>query len=125
MGNEMNSLNRQKGMSLIGVFILAFMVIFFGLLTVKMSGSYMDHFTLTKMIETSLEGQTASRFSAIDFQDRLEKNMNINQVDLNLKESLTISKRKSPIEIVLSYEKRVHLFANVDVVMIFHEEYEL
>jgi hypothetical protein len=121
----MNSLNRQKGMSLIGVFILAFMVIFFGLLTVKMSGSYMDHYTLTKMVETSLEGQTASRFSATEFQDRLKKNMEINQINLNLKEAMTISKRKSPVEIVLSYEKRVHLFANVDVVMIFHEEYEL
>jgi hypothetical protein len=125
MGNEMKSLYRQKGMSLIGVFILAFMVIFFGLLTVKMSGSYMDHFTLTKMIETSLEGQTASRFSSSEFQDRLKKNMNINQVDLDLDDALTISKRKSPILITLSYEKRVYLFANVDVVMIFHEEYEL
>lgn len=121
----MKSLHRQKGLSLIGVGLLAFLIIFFGLLVVKMSGSYMDHYTLTQMIRTSIEGQTASRFSQAEFEDRLKKNMEINQISLNLKDSLKVSKRTTPIQIVLDYEKRVHLFANVDVVMMFHEEFEI
>jgi hypothetical protein len=121
----MKSLRRQQGLSLIGVALLAFLVIFFGLLTVKMSGRYYDHYTLDKMIKTSLEGQTSSRFSEIDFKDRLQKNMSINQISLDLKNDLKIDKRKDPITIVLEYEKRVHLFGNVDVVMMFHEDYEL
>lgn len=121
----MKSLKNQRGMSLLGVALLAFLVIFFGLLTVKMSGTYADHFTLKKMIENSLSGQTAERFSASEVIDRLEKNMSINQINLDIDEILTISKRKNPVEIILDYEKRVHLFANVDVVMTFYEEYEL
>lgn len=121
----MKSLQRQKGMSLMGVALLAFLIIFFGLLTVKLSGSYMDHFTLHKMVTQSLEGQTESRFSSSEFMDRLSKNMSINQIRLDLDEALTVNKRKAPIEIVLDYEKRIHLFANVDVVLMFHEEYEL
>jgi hypothetical protein len=38
---------------------------------------------------------------------------------------MKINTRQSPATIVLDYEKRVHLFANVDVVMTFYEEYEL
>ncbi len=121
----MKSLRKQQGLSLIGVAILAFLIIFFGLITVKMSGKYFDHYTLNKMIETSLEGQTSSRFSETEFKDRLSKNLGINQIQMNLKEDLKVDKRKNPIKIVLDYEKRVHLFANVDVVMMFHEEYEL
>ncbi len=121
----MKSLRRQQGLSLIGLALLAFFVVFFGLLTVKMSGRYFDHFTLDKMIKTSLEGQTSSRFSEIDFKDRLRKNMSINQISLDVNKDLKIDKRTNPITIILEYEKRVHLFGNVDVVMMFHEDYEL
>lgn len=121
----MRSLHRQQGLSLIGVAGLAFLIIFFGLLFIKLSGTYMDHFTMTQMIETSLEGQTASRFDESEFKDRLSKNLSINQIQMNLKKDLKINKRATPMVIVLEYEKRVHLFANVDVVMAFYEEYEL
>ena len=121
----MKSLHKQKGLSLVGVALLAFLVIFFGMLTIKMSGHYFNHFTVNKMIKTSLDGQTSSRSSEAEFKDRLGKNMGINQIQMNLKEDLKVDKRKSPIKIVLDYEKRVHLFANVDVIMMFHEEYEL
>jgi len=121
----MKSLHRQKGLSLIGVAILAFLVIFFGLLIIKMSGSYFDQMKLNKMIENSLEGQTASRFQKADFESSMRKNMQINRIEFDIKNSLTIDKRSKPVVLVLDYEKRVHLFANVDVVMSFHEEYEL
>lgn len=121
----MKSLHRQKGLSLIGVGLLAFLIIFFGLLLIKMSGTYYDHYTLDQMIQTSLEGQTASRFSASDFESRLQKNMDINQIRMDLDDALEINRRRDPLTIVLDYEQRVHLFANVDVVMMFHEEYEL
>jgi hypothetical protein len=121
----MKSLRRQSGLSLIGVAILAFLIIFFGLLIVILSGTYSNHFTIDKMIQTSLEGQTASRFSSDDFVSRLSKNLEVNQIRMDMKKDLTINKRKTPYTIVLDYEKRVHLFSNVDVVMTFHEEYEL
>ncbi len=121
----MKSLHRQKGLSLIGVAILAFLIIFFGLLIVKLSGSYFDHMSLNKMIKNSLSTQTSSRFDQADFTDRLKKNMQINNINFDIKKSLTYDKGHKPALLVLDYEKRVHLFYNVDVVMSFHEDYEL
>lgn len=121
----MNSMRRQQGLSFIGVAFLVFLIVFFGLLIVKMSGSYFDHFTLNKMIENSiLEGRSAT-FSKAEFDDRLIKNMQINQIDVDIKKVLKHDKRSTPAKLVLEYENRVHLFANVDVVMTFYEEYEL
>lgn len=121
----MRSLHRQKGISLIGIAVLAFLIIFFGLLIVKMSGSYFDHISVNKMIENGVAEQGNNRFEFNEFQDRLRRNMDINQVDFDIKKALTYDKRSKPAKLVLDYEKRVHLFYNVDVVMSFNEEYEL
>jgi hypothetical protein len=121
----MTGFQKQQGLSVLGVLLLAFLVIFFGLLAVKLSGPYYDHMTLNKMIKTSLSDFSASRFDEAQFKDRLQKNMSINNFRIDLKKELIINKRKQPVEITLDYEKRVHLFANVDVVLSFKENYEL
>ena len=121
----MKSLHRQRGMALGGVVFLTVLVVFTGLLFVKMSGHYFDHFTMKKMIRTSLEDQTASRFSESDFVARLSKNLEMNGINIDLKNNFTYDKRKSPPLLVIDYEKREHLFLNIDVVMSFHQEYEL
>lgn len=121
----MKSLKRQQGMSLIGVALLAFLIIFFGTLIVKMSGSYMDNYTIDKTIEANLEIQMSGRFDYSEFVTRLDKTLNINNVSFDTKESLTYSQKSSPAKVILSYEERVHLFFNVDVIMSFNKEYEL
>lgn len=121
----MAGLRKQQGLSLYGVAFLLFLVIFFGLLFVKLSGHYYDHMTLDKMISTSLSDFSAGRFDESQFKDRLQKNMQINSIRLDLKKDLKINKRSQPIVIELNYEKRVHLMGNVDAVLSFSETYEL
>lgn len=121
----MRSMKRQQGLSLIGVALLLFLIVFFGLLTVRMSGSYMDYFTLTKMIDTALDGQSSSRFEPAAFKDRISKNMEINNMSMNYKDSIKIDSRGTSTKITVDYENRVSLFLNIDVVMSFYKEYEL
>lgn len=121
----MVALRNQQGMSLLGVAVLLFLVIFFGLLIVKMSGSYFDHFTLNKMIETSLQDQTPGRFDEAAFRDRLQKNTDINNITLDMRNDIKIDRRRNPNVVILEYQRQVHLVANVDVIMSFYEEYEL
>jgi len=121
----MKSLHRQRGIALGGVVFLTALVVFSGLLFVKMSGHYFDQYTLKKMIQGSLEGQSASRFSESEFLARLSKNMQMNGINIDLDQDFTYDKQQSPPILVLDYEKREHLFLNIDVVMSFHQEYEL
>ncbi|WP_320823180.1 DUF4845 domain-containing protein [Reinekea sp.] len=121
----MKSLHKQSGIALGGVVFLTLLVVFAGLLFVKMSGHYFDQYTMKKMIQTSLEGQTVSRFSESDFVSRLGKNMEMNGIEIDLKKNFTYDKSKTPPLLVIDYEKREHLFLNIDVVMSFHQEYEL
>lgn len=83
----MKSLHRQRGMSLWGVVFLTALVLFTGLLLVKMSGVYYDHQTLNKTIRNALAGQTATGFSESEFFDRVAKNMQINGIRIDLKKN--------------------------------------
>ena len=121
----MAGFRKQQGLSLFGAAFLAFLIIFFGLLFIKLSGPYYDHMTVNKMIKTSLSDFSAGRFDDLVFKDRLQKNMQINNIKIDLKKELIINKRKEPIVIELDYEKRVHLLGNVDVLLSFKETYEL
>jgi hypothetical protein len=121
----MTSPHKQAGISLIGMGILVFLIVFFGLLIVKMSGAYYDQFTLNKMIHVALDDQTAGNFSKVEFDDRMRKNMDMNNLNFDVKKIFSYEKRTNPPRLVLDYEKRVHLFFNVDVVMVFKHEYEL
>lgn len=121
----MKSLHRQRGMSLWGGVFVTALIVFTSLLIVKMSGAYYDYYTLNKTIRNALAGQIANDFSESEFVDRVAKNMQINGIRIDLTKELTYDKRQSPPVVVLNYEKREHLFLNVDVVMSFHQEYEL
>lgn len=121
----MRTPGRERGMSLLSVALLLFLVIFFGTLVIKLSGPYYDQFTLDSMLSKMAQEMSGRQVSEADIRDRLVKNMNINNIDLDLKKSLSVDSRSSQPKIILDYEKRIHIFGNVDVVLSFHEEYGL
>lgn len=121
----MRTPGRERGMSLWTMAFLLFLVVFFGLLAIKLSGPYYDQFTLDKMITRATQEMAGSEFSRSEFQDRLNKNLNINNINLDPRDIVSFDTRSSDPKVILEYEKRIHIIANVDVVLSFHEEYGL
>lgn len=121
----MISLARQRGISLISLALIFVVVIVVGLIIVRISGSYYQHFTLNQLIETTLSTQSSLRFDEASFRSRLKSNMQVNRININLDQALTINQKRSAVSMVLDYEDRVHLFANIDVVLTFYNDYEL
>ncbi|GGX69842.1 DUF4845 domain-containing protein [Saccharospirillum salsuginis] len=121
----MRTPGRERGMSLWSLAFLLFLVVFFGLLVVKLAGPYYDQFTLDQMIDRAVTDMAGSEFSESEFRDRLNKNLNINNIELDLRKDLSFETRSNDPKVVLDYEKRIHIFGNVDVVLSFHEEYGL
>ncbi len=121
----MRTPGRERGMSLWSMAFLLFLVIFFGLLVVKLSGPYYDQFTLDSMIKRAIQETAGTEFSESDFRSRISKNLDINNIELDMRKSLSIDSRSNQPKVVLDYEKRIPIFGNVDVVLSFHEEYGL
>lgn len=121
----MRTPGRERGMSLWSLAFLLFLVVFFGLLTVKLAGPYYDQFTLDQMIKRAAQEMAGTEFSESEFRERINKNLNINNIELDTRKALSVETRSNDPKVVLDYEKRIHIFGNVDVVLSFHEEYGL
>lgn len=121
----MRNPGREAGLTLWAMALLLFLVVFFGTLLIKLSGPYYDQFTLDSMLTRMSQEMSGRQVTESEFRDRLAKNMNINNIDLDLKKALEIDNRSQSPKVILDYEKRIHVFGNVDVVLSFHEEYGL
>lgn len=116
---------RESGLTLFALVLILFLVVFFGTLVVKLSGPYWDQFTLDSTLTTMAEDMGGTDFLDSEFEERLRRNLNINNIDLDAEEIIRIDRRSSNPRVILDYEKRIALFGNVDVVLSFHEEYGL
>lgn len=120
----MRTPGKERGLSIWGVLLLVFLVVFFGTLVVKLSGPYYDQFTLNAMLSRMVDDSSRGTFSESDFRDRVRRNVNINNIQVDVNRALTFDRRSNPPKLILDYEERIHLFSNVDVVLTFYEEYE-
>lgn len=121
----MRTPKREQGMTILSMAILLFMVIFFGTLIIKLSGPYYDQFTIDQMITRTSQELSGSDFQESEFRSRMSKNLSINNIELDLRRDLTFDLRATEPKVILDYEKRVHIAANIDVVLTFYEEYGL
>lgn len=115
---------RQQGMSTVGWLVSATLVLFFITCLVKLAPEYMEAMTVKSVINSALErGAYKGKGGAEAIRAELEKNFNTNQVDAIRSRDIQISrdKEKGGYIIDASYERRVPLIYNIDVVLKFDD----
>ena len=87
---------------------------------------YLDHNTMgTIMEKMSLENGLALQ-SEGNIRDTMRKRLKINNIrDFDLKEHLKITRSKRGAELVLDYEVRIKLFANLGLIAAFDKKVPL
>jgi len=119
----MKSLRRQQGLSMINVFLIITLVIFFATLFAKLGPIYSDHFYLDS-ISQEIAAEIGSKGRSIsEIREQMSKNLRINNVKFDVKNGLKRDKKSG--QLVLEYETRVHVLFNVDAVVTFKKEYSL
>lgn len=114
------SLQRQRGMGMLGMLL----VILFGGLTitcaVKMLPFYVENWNI-KSILGDLEEQFAGNpgVKKEDIAEKFSKRLYIDMVEQISMDDVIVKKEKGAYVVTANYEKRVNLFGNVDVVMVF------
>ena len=115
----MRSIRRQAGVTAIGWMIILALIGFFVLLTLKMLPSYLEYFKVVSSLE-SLEKETLS--SPVEIRKLLEKRFDISYVNTITPKQVQIKSAGQYFDVAAKYDARVHLFANVDVVMAFNKQ---
>lgn len=118
-------LRRQKGVGAAGWVVIVSLVL--GLLTigVRLVPHYLDHSTISDLIEAALEDPRIDRMTQRDFERKLLQNMKLNNIrEFDLTDRLVFERSSGVIDVDFSYEVREPMFANIDVVMTFSDQFE-
>ncbi len=110
----MRSIRRQAGVTAIGWMIILGLIGFFVLLTLKIVPSYLDYFKVVSALE-SVEKKTAA--TPAEIRKHIERQFDVSFVHAITPKQIKIKNAGSVFEVTAKYDDRVHLFANIDVVM--------
>jgi hypothetical protein len=110
----------QRGMGASGIFFAMVLFAFFLTLLVKLGPSYMSYWTLRSLMDGLAEAPEPIVGGKQAILSRLDGQMNINNIDGIMARDFVVKKvEDNAFDVRVAYERRQHLFANVDVVLTF------
>lgn len=117
----MDTKTRQRGMSTIGVLLIIVVVLFFGMLALKLFPVYYDSFAVSSIF--SEVGQKAHSDSAREIRATLERRFEVNNIDeqISVKNVKIKSNGHGGMDVSLHYERRVPFIGNLDLIATFDE----
>ena len=113
---QRNSLSRQRGVSKLGLVML--FVVIAGFLTVglKVAPLYVDHNMITGICQELIDNGEAANMSVAEVRQRVNNSLRINNITgFDLSDISMRTQGGQPV-ITVAYERRIELFANLDVI---------
>lgn len=110
-------INRQKqsGMSMIGMMLVAILVVFVALVVMKMVPGYSEYFKLKVILkDIGAEAQDKNMTNA-DIRNRFAKRADVDLIESVTSSDLNIDRDSGTTIITLQYTYRVQLFANISL----------
>lgn len=122
----MNFRSRESGVTMWGLFSIAFLVVIFALLLFKLIPPYLDDLKISNAL-TSLKRQAeGGSMSRRDILIALEKRFDIDSVThVDLRRDVIIRKRGTMAVITIDYEAQVPLVYNISALMEFNHSVEV
>jgi len=115
--------HKQRGLSALGILLILTIGGFFLTIATTIGPLYLDNSFVNAALQ-SLSSEPIHKLSDGKIRRRLQDSFTINNVrDVNAKDTV-IERKKTATTVSLDYERRVHFFANVDIVVVFENTYD-
>ena len=112
---------KQSGMSLLGVLIVAIMVGFFVMCGLKMGPSYFEYMTVKDLVTRVVDEHNPEGDTIADIRRKLENLFNTNQIyGLNPRD-IEVFRKDGNTWIDANYEARIPLIGRVDAIIRFDD----
>lgn len=119
-----SSAHSQGGLSAMGMLVVLILIVSGITLTLKLAPHYIDFYTMQSVVE-GLPPDEVRRMTRTGLHDALEKRFKINNLrDFRIRDIITLDRSRDSTVVEIKYERREHLFFNVDVVITFEKRYE-
>ncbi len=127
----MNSINRQTGITFIGLCLVLGLIAFFALTAMKLFPLYNEKIQVVKAMESVTARPDVTKLSAAEMRKYFLRNLEVGDVDSlnedNVKDLLKLNKIKGSKNklLSLSYEIRGPLFGELDIILNFDKAIEI
>jgi hypothetical protein len=112
-------MDKQRGLSLIGLLITSAVLVFFALIGFKLLPSYIEYWTVQRIISDISRSPEIRGESARAVQGAFDRRATIDNVNSVKGSDLEVSKTGDGFQIVASWSTRVPLFGNVNACLDF------
>lgn len=116
----MTSRQRQAGMGIPGMLIIAIMVGFYILCTIKIAPLYFDYLTIRNVVETVAEEAEPGTTSG-EIRRHIANLFNTNQIKVIKATDVRIVRKDGKTSLDAGYEARVVIVGRIEAVMNFHD----
>lgn len=110
---------QQQGLSALSILFILLVIGFVATCTIKMAPVYIESFTVARAVETVVEQAKAKNWQKTEIMSSLGKQWQVNRVEALKHTDIKVVRKEGKTTIDATYEKRVPLMFNVDVVMKF------
>jgi hypothetical protein len=112
-------MDKQRGLSLIGLLITSAVIVFFALVGFKLLPAYIEYYTVQRIVTDIAHSPEVRGGSVHDVQAAFARRAVIDNVTSLTSNDLEINKTGDGFEIAASWSKRVPLFGNINACMDF------
>lgn len=119
--NSENILKNQQGMSMMAWLVVLGILVFFILIGIKMTPTYLENYSIRDSLEQMAADRNARAMTANELRKNLIKRFKINSVYEFDRDAIKIKKDKSGTRVDVVYEVRKPVIGNVSIVMAFAE----
>ncbi len=117
----MRSMKRQSGLSFIGWLLVIGFAAFLTVAALRLVPVYLEYFTVANVLDSVAKEDGIGRKSKRVVWSKIEKRLDINEVDSVVFEDFEIVVDNSGTTFTISYERRTKLMGNLDGVAVFEK----
>lgn len=122
--SNMHRIGRQKGLSLLGWLTVIALAGFLAVVGLKLVPVYLEYFTVAEALEAVAQEKAVSKENKRMVWERISKRLDISYVGSVKAEHFSVEVKKGKTTLVLKWERREHLFGNLDIVAAFEKRVE-
>ncbi|MDP5053745.1 MAG: DUF4845 domain-containing protein [Congregibacter sp.] len=113
----MKTLNRQQGLGLLSMLVIAMMAGFFVMSAIRIIPGYVEYKTVRELIVEAAEEFDPEQGTISDIRRMLAGSFNMNQIKALQLKDVEIIRENGKVVIDASYEDRIPLFWRIDAVV--------
>ena len=114
----------ERGLGLYGWMLVLAMAGAIATVVLPLVGPHMNDRTLGTAVEQWVEQQDLRQMAPGIARREIEKLLRLNGLDLDLKSALKMERTERTTRLMISYEVRTPIVANIDAISTFHHEWQ-